>query len=138
MKPAISTTPVSSIDMVPTVLHALNMKPTADMRGLNLLDQKAIENRKFIYGEIFLHNAVDTFEPGKNLTYRWGIEAGWKLILPHKENVTTRAAKGAKGDGAIELYHLAKDPHETKNLAKQNPAKVAHLRKLINAEWNGK
>ena len=52
--------------------------------------------------------------------------------------MTTRAAKGAKGDGAIELYHLAKDPHETKNLAKQNPAKVAHLRKLINAEWNGK
>ena len=138
VKPAVSTTPVSSIDMVPTVLHALNMKPTADMRGLNLLDQKAIETRKFIYGEIFLHNAVDTFEPGKNLTYRWGIEAGWKLILPHKENVTTRAAKGAKGDGAIELYHLAKDPHETKNLAKQNPAKVAHLRKLINAEWNGK
>ena len=138
VKPAISTTPVSSIDMVPTVLHALGMKPTADMRGLNLLDKKAVDARKFIYGEIFLHNAVDTFEPGKNLTYRWGIEAGWKLILPHKENVTTRAAKGAKGDGVIELYHLAKDPHETKNLAKQNPAKVAHLRKLINAEWNGK
>ena len=138
VKPAISTTPVSSIDMVPTVLHALGMKPTADMRGLNLLDKKAVDARKFIYGEIFLHNAVDTFEPGKNPTYRWGIEAGWKLILPHKENVTTRAAKGAKGDGVIELYHLAKDPHETKNLAKQNPAKVAHLRKLINAEWNGK
>ena len=47
-------------------------------------------------------------------------------------------AKGAKGDGTIELYHLTKDPHETKNLAKQNPAKVAHLRKLINAEWDGK
>ena len=138
VKPAISTTPVSSIDMVPTVFHALGMKPTADMRGLNLLDKKAVDARKFIYGEIFLHNAVDTFEPGKNLTYRWGIETGWKLILPHKENVTTRAAKGAKGDGVIELYHLAKDPHETKNLAKQNPAKVAHLRKLINAEWNGK
>ena len=138
VKPAISTTPVSSIDMVPTVLHALDMKPTAGMRGLNLLDQEAINARKFIYGEIFLHNAVDTLDPGKNLTYRWGIEGGWKLILPHNENVTTRAAKGAKGDGAIELYHLTKDPHETKNLAKQNPAKVAHLRKLINAEWDGK
>ena len=138
VKPAISTTPVSSIDMVPTVLHALDMKPTAGMRGLNLLDQEGINARKFIYGEIFLHNAVDTLDPGKNLTYRWGIEGGWKLILPHNENVTTRAAKGAKGDGAIELYHLTKDPHETKNLAKQNPAKVAHLRKLINAEWDGK
>lgn len=138
VKPAISTTPVSSIDMVPTVLHALGMKPTAEMRGLNLLDEKAINARKFLYGEIFLHNAVDTHDPSKNLTYRWGIEAGWKLILPHKENVTTRAAKGASGSGDIELYHLAKDPHETKNLAKQNPEKVAHLRKLINAEWDGK
>ena len=138
VKPATSTTPVSSIDMVPTVLHALDMKPTADMRGLNLLDQKAVNARKFMYGEIFLHNAVDTHDPGQNLTYRWGIEAGWKLILPHKENVTTRAAKGASGTGEIELYHLAKDPHETKNLAKQNPTKVEHLRKLINAEWDGK
>ena len=138
VKPANSTTPVSSIDMVPTVLHALGMKPTADMRGLNLLDQKAVNARKFMYGEIFLHNAVDTHDPGQNLTYRWGIEAGWKLILPHKENVTTRAAKGASGTGEIELYHLAKDPHETKNLAKQNPTKVEHLRKLINAEWDGK
>ena len=138
VKPAVSTTPVSSIDMMPTILHALGIKPTAQMRGLNLLNQKAVGAREFMYGEIFLHNAVDTHDPGKNLTYRWGIEAGWKLILPHKENVTTRAAKGARGIGEIELYHLAKDPHETKNLAEQNPSKVAHLQKLINAEWNGK
>jgi uncharacterized sulfatase len=124
--------------MVPTVLHALGMKPTAAMRGLNLLDAKAVEARKFLYGEIFLHNAVDTHNPGKNLTYRWGIENGWKLILPHKENVTTRAAKGAKGSGMIELYHLAKDPFEAKNLAKVNTKKVTQLRKLINDTWDAK
>jgi len=138
VKPATSTTPVSSIDMVPTVLKAVGLKPTKDMRGLDLLDEKAINARKFLYGEIFLHNAVDTHNPAKNLTFRWGIQDGWKLILPHKENVTTRAAKGARGNGAIELYHLTKDPFETKNLATENPLKIEQLKKLINTEWSGK
>ena len=106
------------------------------MRGLDLLDEKAINARKFLYGEIFLHNAVDTHNPAKNLTFRWGIQDGWKLILPHKENVTTRAAKGARGNGAIELYHLAKDPFETKNLAKVNAKKVTELRELIDDAWD--
>jgi len=138
VKPAKSTTLVSSIDMVPTVLHALDMKPTADMHGLNLLDSKAINARKFLYGEIFLHNAVDTHNPAKNLTYRWGIRGGWKLILPHKENVSTRAGKGARSNGEIELYHLAKDPFETKNLASGNAGKVAELRRLINGAWDAR
>ncbi len=58
--------------------------------------------------------------------------------LPHKENVTTRAGKGARGTGEIELYHLAKDPFETKNLANANTKKVAQLRKLISAAWDMK
>jgi len=55
--------------------------------------------------------------------------------LPHKENVTTRAAKGAKVSGEIEVYHLAKDPLETKNLANANTKIVSQLRKLIASEW---
>ena len=136
VKPSVSTTPVSSIDMVPTVLHALEIKPTTAMRGLNLLDAKAVEARQFLYGEIFLHNAVDTHNPAKNLTYRWGIQDGWKLILPHKENVVTRAGKGSKGTGELELYHLAKDPFEAKNLASVNAQKVSELRKLIDDAWD--
>ena len=137
VKPAVSTTPVSSIDMVPTVLKAVGLKPTKDMRGLNLLDEQVINSRKFIYGEVFLHNAVDTHNPAKNWKYRWGIQDGWKLILAHKENVMTRAYGGlSTGSGETELYHLAKDPHETKNLAKANARRVAQLRELINATWD--
>jgi arylsulfatase A-like enzyme len=138
VKPAVSTIPVSGIDLVPTVLKAVGLKPTKAMRGLDLLDAKAVNARKFLYGEIFLHNAVDLQKPAANLTYRWGIQDGWKLILPHKQNVTTRAAKGAKGTGEIELYHLAKDPFETKNLAKTYAGKVAELRKLIDSNWSAK
>jgi len=55
--------------------------------------------------------------------------------LPHKENATTRDAKGARGTGEVKLYHLAKNPFETKNLAKANTKKVSQLRKLIASEW---
>ncbi len=58
--------------------------------------------------------------------------------LSHKENISTRAAKGARGNGAIELYHLAKDPLETQNLAGVNTKKVAELRKLIDDAWDAK
>ncbi len=138
VKPAKSAALVSGIDLAPTVLKATGLKPTKAMRGLNLLNASAINSRKFLYGEIFLHNAVNLNKPAANLTYRWGIQDGWKLILPHKENVTTRAGKGAKGTGEIELYHLAKDPFETKNLAATNAERVAQLRKQINAVWPAK
>lgn len=46
--------------------------------------------------------------------------------------------RGRPGKGTIELYHLAKDPFETKNLAKANSREVAELRPLINAEWAAK
>ena len=86
---------------------------------------------------MFLHNAVDLHQPKKNITYRWGIKDGWKLILPNAENVRTRAGKGARGNGLIELYHLAADPFETKNMVKGNAGKVKELRELIDGAWDG-
>ncbi len=81
---------------------------------------------------------MDTQNPAKKLTFRWGIQDGRKLILPHKEDVKTLTVKGARGNGAIELYHLAKDPLETKNFAGVNTKKVAELRELIDGAWDAK
>ena len=89
--------------------------------ALNLLDVKAVEARKFLYGEIFLHNAVETHDPAKNLTYRWGIQDGWKLILPHKENVATRAGKGSQAELARSNSIIwPRIPLRQKTLAKVN------------------
>ena len=52
------------------------------MQGVNLLDDAVLAKRNAIYGEIFLHTAVDLDKPGPNLRYRWVIEGNWKLILP--------------------------------------------------------
>ncbi len=140
VEPQTVETPVSSIDMVPTVLSACGMadRITPEMQGVNLMDLEAVKSRDMIFGDIYLHNAVDIHEPAKNLTYRWGLdtEKGWKLILPHKDNVTQNAKE--PGSGEVELYNVFEDPFETKNLAEEKPEKVKALTARIDAWWPAK
>lgn len=133
--PATVATPVSSIDIAPTVLAACGVAAPQDMPGLNLLDLGAVRARKAVFGDCHLHNAVDIRTPARNLTYRWCIHDGWKLILPHKANVTRRAFRGAAGDGAVELFRIEDDPWETRNLAADNPEVVEMLRGYVDAWW---
>jgi uncharacterized sulfatase len=96
------------------------------MPGLNLLDPSAVEARRAIFGEIFTHNAVDVQRPSTSLRYRWTIAGDWKLILPARRN---------EPDAPVELYNLAADPDESKNLAAENTSKVAELTRLVDAWW---
>ena len=114
------------MDLVPTLLHAVGLKPTADMQGVNLLDAAAVARRQAIFGECFTHDAVDIDDPASSLRYRWSIAGDWKLIVPHRLNVP---------QGEIELYNLAADPNEEKNLARQEQSKVEVLRKQLDAWW---
>ena len=120
----------NSIDLAPTILKACGLASTKAMQGIDLLDDTALAKRKSTYGAIYLHNAVDIHKPSANLTYRWLIDGDWKLILPHKENVTTRAKQ--KDTGETELYNLAKDPHERNNLAKARQGRTKRLAKQLN------
>lgn len=125
-RPGTHDTPVSSIDLAPTVLHAAGLRPPADMPGVNLLDPAALARRPALFGEVFEHNAVDIRRPAANLQYRWVLAGGWKLILPHAANVPA---------GRPELFHVAADPDERNNLAGANPAKVEELTKLLDGWW---
>ena len=120
----------NSIDLAPTILKACGLAPTNAMQGIDLLDDTALAKRKSTYGAIYLHNAVDIHKPRANLTYRWLIDGNWKLILPHKENVTTKAKH--RDTGETELYNLAKDPHERNNLAKARQGRTKRLAKHLN------
>lgn len=115
-----------SIDLVPTVLAACGLEPTADMQGVDLLDARALAARDTIFGEIFEHNAVDIHDPASSLDYRWCIQGPWKLILPKAANVP---------DARVELYNVLADPYEKKNVAQTDPARVARLRGLIDGWW---
>jgi len=129
VQPAKNETPVSSIDLAPTVLTALSMKPTAEMKGLNLLDANAVKARTAVFGEIFEHNAIDIRDPAKNLQYRWMMDGRWKLIVPNLERVP---------DGVVELYDLSVDPLEEKNIAADQKDRIATMRKALDAYWPGK
>lgn len=119
----------TSLDLMPTLLAAAGLKPAADLPGLNLLDAPAVAARKTLYGECFTHNFVDMQNPASSLKWRWVIEGDTKLIIPNQRN---------QPNDVVELYNLAKDPHEERNLAGAEPAQVAHMTRLLDAWWPAK
>jgi uncharacterized sulfatase len=98
------------------------------MPGLNLLDEPAVRARKAVVGDCYTHNAVDLNNPASSLRWRWVVEGDRKLILPAPQNEK----------GPPELYDLTADPHETKNLAADDPQTVERLTKLLDGWWPGK
>jgi uncharacterized sulfatase len=118
----------SSLDLYPTLLTALGAKPAADLPGLNLLDDAAVAQRKQLFGECFTHDAKDLANPAASLRWRWMIDGHTKLIVP--------AAQNQPGESP-ELYDLAADPREEKNLAVSQPDRVAELTRQLDAWWPG-
>ncbi|GAA5480112.1 sulfatase-like hydrolase/transferase [Haloferula helveola] len=124
IEPQIVTTPVSVVDLAPTVLGALDLVPTPEMTGLDLLDLGAVGARDTVFTEDSSHDIADLNDPSQSLESRVAIRDGWKLIL-----FTT---------GVAELYHLfdastgnAIDPFETNDLSASNPGLVNELTAAI-------
>jgi uncharacterized sulfatase len=120
---------VSSIDLAPTILAACGLPATKEMPGLSLLPEARakLEERDFLYGEIFEHDVPDIDRPAAGLMYRWCIGArgplkNEKLIL-------------SADDQTSELYDLKLDPAEDNDLAAKQPAKVEQLKKELDAWW---
>jgi uncharacterized sulfatase len=126
LTPRSSETPVSAIDVAPTVLSAIGRKSLHGMEGINLLDERAVAARPAIFGEIFTHNAVDIEAPASSLRYRWVVAGGWKLIAPDRGNVR---------DGELELFDLRNNGGETRNLAREQPDRAADLLRRLDAWW---
>lgn len=104
--------PVSSIDLLPTILAAAGVAVPADrmIDGVNLLPYL---------------NGAQTAVPHETLFWRDGsyemvIAGGWKL---------QRAERPAK----TWLFHLDEDPTEQHNLAAEQPQKIAELKALLTA-----
>ena len=74
---------VSTIDLAPTVLAACGIQPPKEMPGMNLLETAADRHplrRDAVFGEIYLHTAVDLDHPVLNLTHRWVRAGDWKWV----------------------------------------------------------
>ena len=161
--PGSSDALASAIDIMPTVLAACGVPAPAGLPGVDLLDDKAMAARRQIFGECYTHTLVDLDDPSKSLLWRWTIrddeqtphQHRWKLIVP--TSVTTEATTGG-GAGVefpagpagnvdpqsrerwqrreVELFDLAADPDETKNLAASEPEIVQQLTQSLVANWS--
>ena len=121
--PRRSDEPAMSIDLAPTILSAAGLEPAPGMQGVDLLDDAAVRRRPAIFGECFVHTAIDLDQPAANLLWRWTLEGRHKLIVPQD------AAKKS------ELYDLVADPREERDLAAERPETVAQLRRRLDAWW---
>lgn len=108
--------PIVQLDILPTALAAagVDAKPEWKLDGVNLLPYLTGENKE---------------KPHETLYWRygdqWAIRHGdWKLVAGNG---------GDKRSG--ELYNLADDISESKNLAAENPEKVRELKSLWD-KWN--
>ena len=121
------------IDMVPTVLEALQLDPPAAIAGVT---------KSPIEGVSFAHTFDDDAAPTRHLTqyfemlgHRSIYHDGWRAVCPWPG--TSFAESGRTfGDpitadrlseldaGGWELYHVAEDVAETTNLADQEPARL--------------
>jgi arylsulfatase A-like enzyme len=119
--------PVSAIDVAPTILKAVGLEAKPGMSGVDLLDERAVAKRTAVFGEIFTHNAVDIHAPASSLRYRYMVAGNWKLIVPEARN---------EPGGVIELFDLASDPAESKNLARERAAQAGELLGRLEAWWS--
>lgn len=130
--PRMSDDLAMSIDLMPTLLAALNLPKSDQMQGLNLLDEQRVAARKELTGECFTHNAVDLHQPAKNLLQRWIVDGRWKLIVPQKGDSTELPAAQRN----IELFDILADPHEKNDLAAAHPDVVQQLTAKLDSWWN--
>ena len=124
LTPKISETPVSSLDLFPTVLKLTGIT-APKTPGIDLTDEAAVSARKTIFGECFAHNFVNMDKPATSLRWRWALEGGMKLIVPA---VKTETAE-------LELYDVNSDPLETKNLASEKADTNVALMKKLDEWW---
>lgn len=119
-------TPVSSLDLMPTLLRLAGVSPPEDLPGVDLLDRRAVARRRAVFGACFTHDGVDLDNPASGLRWRWVVSGGWKLIQPAPWN---------EGGAGPELYHLARDPFERENLAMSAPRRLGRLQRQLDAWW---
>jgi arylsulfatase A-like enzyme len=122
---------VELIDVLPTLLDLLAVKPPAEMHGRSLvpyLERPGGGGGKPAfseYGDTRIHTVL---------------QAGWKLVdNPDGFDPVCipRAAPHHFPIGRTELYDLGADPREQVNLATREPARVGELRRLILQRFAG-
>jgi len=137
------TTPVSAIDIAPTILKLAGADVPKAMTGIDLRDRAALKKRNMVFGADHAHNITGVDKRVANLESRFIVRGVWKLIIHNQNNFPPpkygkiRNGKENNPEGKPELYHLIKDPHEKRNLANTQPEIVTELKRHLDAWWDG-
>jgi hypothetical protein len=119
-----------SIDLFPTIAAAAGLKAPAGLPGINLLDEKAVNGRDTIFGEMHSSHNINIGDPDSTLQYHWCIEGDWKLLLRYHGADTTGYRVLHTWDTApYRLFNLKNDPAEKNDLAAAHPEIVERLAK---------
>lgn len=147
VKPAQRERLASSIDIVPTVLAAVGRERPANLPGLNLLDEQALQQRQYVFGECFTVRSQGLGDPAANLLWRWVTDGHWRLILPRttegldalksipRDSYLTADLIATLTDAQPMLYDVTADPGEDRNLAQTHSDLVAKLRSELDSLW---
>ncbi len=106
--------PAISMDYFTTILNLAGIEHKKN-DGMNLLsvltEEKPIARDELFWHYPHYHGSM--WKPGSAIR-----KGDWKLIIFYEDNNT-------------ELYNLATDPGETRNIANENPEKLAELKSLL-------
>ncbi len=113
--PTMVDTPVSSIDLYPTIISLLGIKLDRKSQHIDGVDLKPLLNGKGINDRALFWHEVGVYGHGPATAMR---EGDYKLLKFH-----------LRGQNQYELYNVTKDISETKNIAKQNSELIEKMSK---------
>ncbi len=123
--------PVELIDVLPTLLDLLDIEQPTEQHGVSLVPQLARPTSGA---------SRPAYSQYDDTAIRTILDGHWKLVL-NPEQVEVECVPGAPNFefpiGEVELYDLASDPGETRNLAFERPEKVRELRRMIRERFAG-
>jgi len=122
IKPGVSDEVVCTIDLLASMARMTGQKLPRDAASDSFDVLPALLGEKGAKGRDHL------VEQGRGLALRVG---NWKL-LAHPSGRSGKGVNAQKRVSKTELFDLAADPGETKNVAAAQPAKVAELQAMLN------
>ncbi len=113
---------VSVIDVVPTILDALQLPPLPTAQGSNILDPGyPIDSKRAVFAEWRAYRMITNPEETQNSTdFLVSVQVGSNKLI---RSVLS---------GKQRLFCLADDPLETNNLVDEDPELTEHLSTLLN------
>ena len=138
IEPATHDSLVSSVDIVATILDALELEESIpNLPGRSLLPSAKGEAplaSQPVYGEIYPGDATTLGHPSRDIAYRWVRHGDYKLIVPH-----TRDRNKPWGDylDGPALFNVVDDPREQRNLAsdQNHQQRIDEIQTLLNNWW---